>query len=130
MDIKAVRELIEESSNTNTAGIVFIDRHGELSVSQTTESNHEVWIDLLEEAEMMSRPYFEVLSFKNGTVFVQGSEYVAGISDEDLQAAILEATSMRDDFYRPRAEEFGPSAYPQRAAAGRYVPRILGGEGG
>jgi hypothetical protein len=118
--LKTITNFIERrhvsECHFGNAGMIFIDRHGEICCNEAATnrcSDEDQFIRLQEEARAISGgPYFEILSYKNGTMFVLSDEHLAGISDEDLQAAILDADARREQFYEERAEEFGPRAYP------------------
>lgn len=82
----------------------------------------DTWETIAQTAQGLSGgPYFEILSITEDHRFITGGhdEYEGNISDDALGKAIDDAKAARELFYKDRAEEFGSTAYPKGAAAGK-----------
>jgi hypothetical protein len=116
--IRTLRNFIEKRDQTQNH-LVFLTKHGSLdSVSG------DDWTAIAEEARARSGgPHFDILSICADGRLITGQsveEYLVGnIIDYTLGRTIGEALDAYETFYKERAEEFGPGAYPKGAAVGK-----------
>lgn len=112
VEVKRVLETTDGSQSL----LVFLDREGDINHVSETTFDDDTWIRLREEARAVSGgPFFEILSYSPNGLFTHDGQNIFSDDDEALSEAIKQADEERTRFYKEKAEEFGPSAYPVSA---------------
>jgi hypothetical protein len=113
--LKAVSRLIE-GADENQMHSIFLNNRGEVdhvSVDRVSEDGEPVGVTFLLERQTAGRPTFSILNILPEGIFLENTAQVVFIAeDETLLEAINYAASERERFYSERAEEYGPSAWP------------------
>jgi hypothetical protein len=113
--LKTVSRLIE-GADKNQMHSIFLNNRGEVdhvSVDRVNEDGEPVEVFLVEEQAAGGRPTFSILNILPEGIFLENTAEVVFIAeDETLLEAINYAAGERERFYSERAEEYGPSAWP------------------
>jgi hypothetical protein len=102
-----VKSFLNKAENDpDEVHLIFLNREGEVEMcsQERLDDEEDTWSALQEEVRARSMPSFEIFSTDGNTIIEHGEEHLAGVDDDTIMAAVVNALSERREFFEEAKE--------------------------